>query len=260
MASADPVVDSPDERLPLIGYEIYPPVDMPISPAPIGRQWMDDTPSRFAYRCLPLTLANQAGWIIQNPASFSARWNGGRDKSAVAIVFDQTPPDERISSLFGSGVITFHLPFLFRTPAGFNLWVKGPTNEPKDGIAPLEGLVETDWTSASFTMNWKITRAHHIVRFERGEPICMLLPYPRHLLERFDPVCLPLQSAPEVHQAYRHWSEQRDEFQRRTAQGDEDAIRRGWQKDYFQGKDPGAQRVEDHQTKLQVSPFHAPHR
>ncbi len=34
-------------------------------------------------------------------------------------------------------------------------------------------MVETDWTAASFTMNWKLTRVGQIVRFERGEPICI---------------------------------------------------------------------------------------
>jgi hypothetical protein len=32
-------------------------------------------------------------------------------------------------------------------------------------------------------------------------------------------------------------------------------IARGWQKDYFQGRDPDSERVEYHQTKLTVRPF-----
>ena len=103
-------------------------------------------------------------------------------------------------------MITFNLPFLFRTPRDINLWVKGPTNWPKDGVTALEGLVESDWTSASFTMNWKITRPNQLVRFERGEPICMVLPYPRHYLERFEPAQLPLAADKDVHDAYVQWS------------------------------------------------------
>jgi len=45
-----------------------------------------------------------------------------------------------------------------RTPAGVNLWVKGPANMVKNGVQALEGMVETDWTAASLTMNWKLTR------------------------------------------------------------------------------------------------------
>ena len=38
------------------------------------RDWMDSTPNRFAYRCLPLTIANQTGWWIKNPVGFTATW------------------------------------------------------------------------------------------------------------------------------------------------------------------------------------------
>ena len=63
-----------------------------------------------------------------------------------------------VSSNFGYGIVTWYLPYLFRTSPGYNLWVRGPVNSPKDGIVPLEGLVETDWAEATFTVNWKITR------------------------------------------------------------------------------------------------------
>jgi hypothetical protein len=38
---------------------------------------MDDTNQRFAYRCIPLSIANASGWEIVLPFSFSAVWNGG---------------------------------------------------------------------------------------------------------------------------------------------------------------------------------------
>lgn len=54
-----------------------------------------------------------------------------------------------VVSHFGAGVVTFTVPYLFRTPPSYNLHVRGPTNMPKDGIYPLEGIVETDWSQAS---------------------------------------------------------------------------------------------------------------
>ncbi|WP_253161529.1 DUF6065 family protein [Stieleria tagensis] len=251
-------MEEKNQKNELIAYEIYQPNDMPLIPAPINRPWMDNTPKRFAYRCLPLTIANQAGWFICNPRSFSARWNGGQKLGDVTIVFDESPPDTRITSLFGQGTITFNMPFLFRTPQGMNLWVKGPTNWPKDAAAPLEGIVETDWTNATFTMNWKLTRPGQLVRFERGEPICMVLPYPRNLLNEIQPVKMPLDCNQEVSEAYQRWSDERNEFHAKIRDGDEDATKRGWQKDYFQGRDPGADRFEGHQTKMGVKPFSNP--
>jgi len=218
----------------IMAFEIYQQTDMPLTPAPIDRQWMDDTQQRFAYRCPPLTLANQAGWVIGNPTGFAVYWNGGPRVEDVLLRFDDQRDEKRISSLFGHGTVTFNMPYLFRTPENINLWVKGPTNSPKDGVHPLEGIVETDWTAASFTMNWKLTRPNHVVCFEVGEPICMVVPSPRGLLDSLLPLKQPLDSDAEVSQAYRRWSADRDEFHRRVAAGDKEAIERGWQKDYFQ--------------------------
>lgn len=239
----------------IIAYEIFAQTDMPLTPAPINRKWMDETQERFAYRCLPLTLANQAGWVIGNPTGFTVYWNGGARPEDVVLSFDNKRDEKRISGLFGHGVVTVDMPYLFRTPENINLWVKGPTNAPKDGIFALEGIVETDWTAASFTMNWKLTRANHVVRFEAGEPICMVVPIPRGLIDSMLPHIQSLDSEPQVAQAYRRWSADRDEFHRLIAARDLKAIERGWQKDYFQGRDPGSERVGGHQTKLHVRPF-----
>ena len=48
-----------------------------IRPAPLDRPWMEATDQRFAYRCLPLNIANTHGWLIHNSAPFIAQWNGG---------------------------------------------------------------------------------------------------------------------------------------------------------------------------------------
>src|SRR6202000_3160808 len=86
-------------------------------------------------------------------------------------------------SIFGSGIVTFTLPFLFRTPPGYNLVAQGPTNRPKDGISALSGIIETDWAESTFTMNWMITRPHHPITFAKGEPICMVFPQKRYEVE-----------------------------------------------------------------------------
>ncbi|MGH7092879.1 MAG: DUF6065 family protein, partial [Stellaceae bacterium] len=54
-----------------------------IRPAPVAREWMDATPSRYAYRCLPLTIANTHGWEILNAAGFTAVWDGGKGSDAI---------------------------------------------------------------------------------------------------------------------------------------------------------------------------------
>ena len=84
---------------------LYPGWEPRIRPASAHRGWMDDTPERFAYRCLPLAIANAHGWEIVSSTGFSARWTGGSDPGAVEILLDeveQQPVDAPVS-LFGQG-------------------------------------------------------------------------------------------------------------------------------------------------------------
>src|SRR5689334_17226407 len=96
-----------------IAYELHDTTDTPLEVAPIPRDWMDKAHQRFPYRCLPLTIANQAGWVLRSTASFRAYWYGGAAKEDVELRFDG-PSDNRILSHFGLGTITFTIPFLFR--------------------------------------------------------------------------------------------------------------------------------------------------
>jgi hypothetical protein len=271
--------DMSDHDRRLIAYELHQSLDMPLSTAQVDRAWMDAAHQRAPYRCLPLAIANQAGWLIPSPASFSAYWDGGPFKENVQIVFD--PPlntgaapdslafmlvsittlnpevysDPRVTSHFGSGVVTFSIPYLFRTPRGINLWVKGPVNYIKDGVQPLEGIVETDWLPATFTMNWKFTRPNYQVRFERGEPICMIVPVPRGVGEKLEPVYLPLDSNPELAKEYREWEKSRSQFNTDLSTLNPDAVKRGWQRDYMKGKTVSGGRAEEHQTKIDLREF-----
>jgi hypothetical protein len=244
-----------DESQPLITYEVYEHADMPISPAEAHRDWMDQTGDRFAYRCLPLVLANQSGWFIECPVAVDVLWRGGKSRHDLLIHFESGIPDPRVMSHFGSGVVTFSLPYLFRTPPGINLWVKGPTNRIKDGVQALEGVVETDWSAATFTMNWKLTRPNEVVRFEKGEPICMIVPVPRGLAENLAPRQVPLSSNMDLYREYIAWQNKRNGFLSALLEKKEDALAQGWEKDYFKGTAPDGRRVDGHQTKLNLKRF-----
>jgi hypothetical protein len=53
---------------------------MPLEPAVGNRAWMDATDERFAYRCLPLKVANESGWVFRSFHLVLARWDGGSAK------------------------------------------------------------------------------------------------------------------------------------------------------------------------------------
>lgn len=225
-----------------------------LAPAPARREWMDQTPQRFANRCLPLMMANQAGWFVTLTEPVEVSWSGEEGLHEIKV-FGSDRAQENVTSHFGSGIVTFKLPFLFRTPAGYNLLARGPANLFKDGIAPLEGLIEADWAISPFTMNWKITRPNHRIRFEAGEPVCMLVPERRHALEKLEPSLQDLDDDPDLAAEYREWRAGRDKFIGDLNKGEEEAVKAGWQRDYFLGRGPGESVAQQHQTKMVLRGF-----
>jgi hypothetical protein len=238
-----------------IAYNIYPNAVTRLEPSPIARDWMDNTDNRFAYRCLPMVLANQSGWILRTLGDIRAYWFGGDKKTDIKIEIEGELAANSVQSIFGSGVITFTFPVLFRTPKGINLWVKGPSNWVKDGIQPLEGIVETDWSISTFTMNWKITRVGQWIHFKDGEPCCMLVPIPRDLAENLEPRFESLESNQPLSEEYNRWQLGRGEFLKDLEARKPDAVQSGWQKDYFQGRNTSGEKFQEHQTKLALRPF-----
>ncbi|NRA57638.1 MAG: hypothetical protein HRU13_05920 [Phycisphaerales bacterium] len=242
-----------DGPCPLTAYVVSDTTGWVIEPGAPKRDWMDKTPGKGAYRCLPLAIANQAGWVIRCPGTVSMRWTGKDGPDALTVKAHDGPPtlDQFIVSHFGSGIVTFRLPWLFRTPPKIGLMVRGPTNEPKDYAVPLDGFVETDWSPSTFTMNWKIMKRGVDVWFRAGEPICMLQPYPLALLEWTEPQTTPIHADKPAAQAYKAWAESRQQAITRH-QGGEDS----WQKDYLKGQTAGGTVAPGHhRTRLKLEGF-----
>lgn len=226
----------------------------PVRPAPATRPWMDATPEGFAYRCLPLNIANAHGWEFLCPSTVRARWRGGKEIASI----DVEPIEDKgwlPISHFGSGVLTFHVGYLARTEPGCDLWVSGPTNAPKDGIQALTGVVETDWTNATFTMNWLFTRADHWVTFEKGEPFCSFFPILRETVDTAEPEIRSLDEAPETRDAFRAWSKSRSTFSADLKTPGTKAREEKWQKDYYLGRVDETRRAEAHRSKLRLPDF-----
>jgi hypothetical protein len=223
-----------EESLPkIIAYQLHEDDFAPIRPARRERKWMEDADNKFPYRCLPLVVANQYGWEIVSTHHFRAVWDGTSRPDGLTVENLSGEGALFASSHFGAGVLTFDIPFLFQTPEGWNLMVRGPTNNPKDGIVPLDGIVETDWTHSTFTMNWRFTRAG-TVEFTLGEPICLFFPIQRGALEEFRGELRALESNKELEKEYREWSASRERFLVGLQKEKPHIVAQGWQKEYFQ--------------------------
>jgi hypothetical protein len=177
-----------------------------LRPAPARRQWMDELP--HAYKCLPLVVANQWGWQLLCPTDVVATWDGSAELAGLRVeVLPQYEPV--IKSQFGAGIITFSPPWLFRTPPGWDLYLKGPSNRWKPNCVPLEGVIETWWLNYTFTLNWKIVEPGTVV-FRQGESLGQLLPVPHLTFQRASALEAPIGLLePEAAHELLEWQEKR---------------------------------------------------
>jgi Family of unknown function (DUF6065) len=209
-----------------------------LRPAPARRNWMDELP--HAYKCLPLVLANQWGWQLLCPTDVVATWDGSESLGGLRI---EVPPqyEPAIKSQFGAGIITFSPPWLFRTPPGWNLYLKGPTNRWKPNCVPLEGVIETWWLNYTFTLNWKIVEPGTVV-FRQGESLGQLLPVPHLTFQNATATEAPIGLLdPKAADELLKWQEKR-----RQIAGQRDNVHHLYRK---------AEGVEEHFHRASVPPF-----
>lgn len=231
-------------------------------PSPPLRQWMDEFDDRHPYRCLPLSIANTHGWDVLCPGDVEITWNGGPKTSDLTVknvgpLPEGVTTDHFLRSHFSRAVFTFHTSFMFRTPPGWSILVSGPFNRPKNGAFPLTGVVETDWLPYPFTMNWLAT-APGTIRFEKGEPICTIMPIPKNYLEGWDIAIHDMTDDPVMCAEHETFRIERSNFQKRLDEKDPEAQKQAWQRHYFVGRHPDGTSVDDHANKVRLAtPFDA---
>jgi len=201
-----------------------------ITPAKYERSWMDEN-SGFAYRCLPLSIANQFGWNINCPVSFKATWNGNYDhRNAFKINFGEYSPETiLVSSHFGQGILTFSLPFLFRTEKSYGLFIRGPTNYIKHNVTYLDAFVETDWVNFTFTYNIKFQKPNIEVEFKEGEPLLSFFPFNLESMKDINIEISDINENKELNKNFSDYSELRKDFNDKQRGPGE------WMKDYYKG-------------------------
>lgn len=251
----------------LIAYELFPNTGVELVPSSPSQEWMATTKGKAAHVCLPIRMANQAGWTVLNQVATQMLWDGRgvhiRDEHSPDVVVsfgpDTPPVTQRPPSIpptgmracnhfVGDGIVTWNIPYLFRTSPGYNLLVRGPANVIKDGIAPLEALVETDWNPVPFTMNWKFTRPHVWVSMAVGEPLCQLVPQRRGELESFTTRIRPMDSDADIRRSF-------DEFEAARVQWNTERSENQWLRQYTKNQMPGGASGQGHQTRLRLCPF-----
>lgn len=185
------------------------------------REWMTNTFESFAYQCMPLNIANEFGWAVLNPASFTATWGGDQSTDGISVVYHDEPPFDFVSSHFGNGVLTINVDFIIKTGKGVSTYIRSVPNEYITGLHALDAIVETDWLPFTFTYNYQF-KDHCSVTFDKSEPLFVFFPVVRKEIEKFDISFQTIDSDPKFAEQYNKYRESRqhilenpsDKFQR----------------------------------------------
>jgi len=221
---------------------------------------MDTTPARYAYRCIPLTAANSMGWEILNPVDAEITWQGKDQGDQLEIKTSANDPFGP-KPHFGSGTVTWYIPFLFRTPPDCGLLVTGPANQDKNFAVPLDAFIRTDWLPFPFTMSWRLTEANKNVKFKAGEAICRILPYPLALLNDMEMDICELNDDPEFLEQVNQWNKerqgnyvkQREAEQQWAKDGHKPELKELWNSNYAKGQACPAPK-KPHQNLFKCAP------
>ena len=199
-------------------------------------------------------MANTTGWELLCPHHVALTWTGGGATLDIGIVETGKAAGSAplVQSHFGNGIATFMPGHVFRTDPDWALWCRGSPNMCKDGLTPLEGLVETEWLPFTFTMNWRFTRPG-TVEFRRGEPFCFVTPVPHVAMEAIRPRVMPLAADPQLAADHAAWKSSRDDFNARLAAKEPAAVQAKWQRYYLKGEPPRGEAAPDtHRIKRRM--------
>ncbi|TDF37589.1 hypothetical protein EYS14_15720 [Alteromonadaceae bacterium M269] len=244
MSASDSVIPVPENKIfAYVVPGVKKDVSQSIRPCKATRDWMDETPSRYAYRCIPLTASNTMGWEILNPVDVEMSWTGVEGGDQLHIKASEPDPFSPRPH-FGTGTVTWYIPFLFRTHSDYGLIVSGPSNHDKKHITPLDAFVRTDWVSFPFTVNWRITEPNKTIKFKAGEPICRVMPYPLALLNDTQMELRNLEDDPAFMARVQQWDQTRQQNYQKQREAEEKWMREGrkpdmkelWNSQYAKGQ------------------------
>jgi len=151
------------------------------------REWF----SPHFYKCLPLTIGNQYGFIVSLEFDVAFEWNGGDRQEDLKIYIDKKMNQENnikypnVKSHFGHGILTINTPYFFRTPPGVNLITINPPNYVIPNVTPMTGVIETDNLRGNFTFNLKIQMPNIRTTIPAGYPLAAFIPIPRYYCDKF---------------------------------------------------------------------------
>lgn len=146
------------------------------------RDWFE----AHAYYCLPLTVANQHGFLVKSLRDLDITWDGTENDAQITFLNDDNSDKQYIKTGFRNGIITFQNRFSLKTHPGISLMTFQPPNLFIPGAIAMAGVIETDNIRRDFTFNLKVTVPNMTVKIRKGDPIAAFMPIQRYFIDDFE--------------------------------------------------------------------------
>jgi hypothetical protein len=155
-------------------YEINPGMGANLSQLTMKRDWMDKTFDGHAYRCFPLSLANQMGWGFSFPEDITVIWDGNDSEQGDHIKV--LSGHRYVDTKRGTATLTINIGWFFKTEQDVSLLFYSPPNLVIDGATALTNIISTSFWDSPIPVSWKITRPNVEITFKANEPIIAMMP------------------------------------------------------------------------------------
>ena len=216
--------------------------------------------AKHAYLCLPLTIANQSGFVVKANRDITLFWPGGEKPVIINLHGKQhaNAPDDiqNYFNNFGSGIMSVANNFILRTPPGVNILTLQPPNYFIAGVHVMTGIVESDNLRGHFTFNLKVTTPGVKIEIKKGDWLSAFIPVPRYYIENFklvDGLEIYDESVYDLEKASidkLKYERNGGDLAKNMEKGMEDSYLAGMGRRYFKGIHPNDKEFPDHQKRI----------
>ena len=140
----------------------------------INREWMDKTFESHAYKCYPISLANQLGWTISYPKDIEFIWDGISDASAEHVKV--LSGEEYVYTERANATISFKTGIRFKTEKNISLIHMPVPNYFLDGVQAFTTIINSSFYQFDFPCAMMITKPNKKIIIKANTPIISILP------------------------------------------------------------------------------------
>lgn len=154
-------------------YEVPGPTAI-LEPLPVKRQWATDLPYPHAYKCFPVTLANQMGYGISFPDDIIFEWDG--NKSVLPSSVRVTAGHKWVYLDRGWGTVSFKTGLIFKTDEDVSMLSYPVPNLFVDGFQIFTTLISTSFFESPWQVAGQITRSKYKIVLPARTPVSAVMP------------------------------------------------------------------------------------